>query len=52
MFHDIMKDLRAVNANLLLAFLSNRGFHALLCYRILHFLWKKKISLLPLIITR
>ena len=53
---DIKEDLvflkKKYNVNLIQAILSNRGFHALLFYRIANFLWKNKIPLVPLILTR
>lgn len=52
MFKDIMLDIKATKGNPILVFISNRGFHALLIYRISHFLWKKKIPLIPLLFTR
>jgi len=36
----------------MMALLANRGIHALICYRISHFLFSKRIPLLPLILTR
>lgn len=38
--------------NPVVAFFTNRGFHALFCYRISHKLYKFRIPLVPLIITR
>lgn len=40
------------NISYLMSVMSNRGFHALLFYRISHFLYNYKIPLLPLIFTR
>jgi len=40
------------NISYITSVLSNRGFHALLFYRISHFLYKVKIPILPLIFTR
>jgi len=56
LFKNINADLNAANqfslANKVGIFFSNRGFHALLFYRIAHTLYKWKIPLLPLILTR
>ncbi|WP_202622665.1 serine O-acetyltransferase EpsC [Priestia megaterium] len=53
MIREIMEDLSKVeSSNKILVFLTNRGFHALLNYRISNFLWKKKVPLIPLILTR
>lgn len=53
MFKDIRLDMSAVgDNNKFKVFLTNRGFHALLFYRISNKLWKMKIPLLPLILTR
>ncbi|MHC0448122.1 serine O-acetyltransferase [Flavobacterium sp. 3-218] len=53
---DIKADLYALSNKFSLSkvaiILSNRGFHALLIYRISHFLYKYKIPLFPLILTR
>lgn len=32
--------------------LTNRGFHAVLLYRLAHFCWRRRIPLLPLLLTR
>lgn len=31
---------------------ASRGFHALVCYRLAHLLWEKRVPLLPLLLTR
>ena len=53
---DIYKDLKILKqeygASYLMALISNRGIHSLLFYRLAHFLYKYKIPLLPLILTR
>jgi len=53
---NIKNDLLALkhkyNISFSYAIMANRGFHALLFYRIANFLYKKKIPLLPLIFTR
>ncbi|WP_206706332.1 serine O-acetyltransferase EpsC [Anoxybacillus flavithermus] len=49
---DILDDLYAVESNKFKAFLSNRGFHALLIYRISNLLYRWHIPLLPMILTR
>ncbi len=49
---DIKMDLKSIEANPLMAALSNRGFHALVIYRISRAIWLAKIPLLPLILTR
>lgn len=45
-------DICVTDKNRLLFVISNRGFHALFIYRISNFLWKKKIQLIPLLLTR
>lgn len=52
MINNVLKDLEKVDSNRYLAFFSNRGFHALLIYRISNSLYKKNVPLLPLILTR
>jgi Serine acetyltransferase len=52
MFQNIKDDIRRVPGHWLRVLLTNRGVHALICYRISHFLWKHKIPLIPLILTR
>lgn len=48
-----MLDMSVVeDSNKFKTFLTNRGFHALLCYRISNKLWKMKVPLVPLILTR
>jgi len=53
---DIYKDLKILKqeygVSYLMALISNRGIHSLLFYRLAHFLYKYKIPLLPLILTR
>lgn len=49
---DAILDLKAVCAHPIIAFLSNRGFHALLVYRISNRLWRWRIPVIPLILTR
>jgi serine O-acetyltransferase len=50
--NNLKKDLNQINKHWVKALFSNRGFHALLVYRISNKLWKLKIPLLPLIMTR
>lgn len=52
MWGDVQADLKAVPSNPLLAAISNRGFHALLVYRISHWMHAHSIPLIPLILTR
>ena len=53
---DILTDLEALksryNLSIIKAIISNRGFHALLFYRIANYLHKRRIPLIPLILTR
>lgn len=49
---DIYKDICVVDKNRFLFVISNRGFHALLIYRISNYLWRKKVPLIPLLLTR
>lgn len=49
---EVILDLKAVDAHPIIAFLSNRGFHALLAYRISNRLWRWRIPVIPLILTR
>jgi serine O-acetyltransferase len=49
---DLMRLKTEYGVNPVLGFLTNRGYHALLVYRIAHFLDNYKIPLLPLILTR
>lgn len=49
---DVKSDLRAIGSNPLIAAISNRGFHALVVYRISRTAWIAKIPLIPLILTR
>lgn len=49
---DIIADIKAVDAYWLKVILSNRGFHALLTYRLSHLLYRIGVPLLPLILTR
>ncbi|WP_038016609.1 hypothetical protein [Thermoanaerobacter sp. X514] len=48
---DIYKDICVVDKNRFLFVVSNRGFHALLIYRISNYLWRKKVPLIPLLLT-
>lgn len=52
MIKEIVEDIRLTNTHWLKAVISNRGFHALLFYRLSNWLWKRRIPLLPLILTR
>jgi serine O-acetyltransferase len=52
MIREIKADIRAVESGRLKAIISNRGFHALLFYRLANFLWHKHIPVIPLILTR
>lgn len=53
MFKDILADIRAIHdSHWLKVIISNRGFHALLTYRICNLLWRYKIPLIPMILTR
>lgn len=56
MIKNSIEDLKVLkekyNVSYLLAILSNRGWHSLFFYRISNFLWKNKIPLLPLVLTR
>src|SRR6202051_2470125 len=56
LYENIIEDLRAAKrfslTNKIIIFFFNRGFHALLFYRISNILYKYKIPLLPLILTR
>jgi len=52
MFNDIKMDILSVGGNRIKVFLTNRGFHALLFYRIANKLSRIKVPLLPLILTR
>lgn len=53
MLNEIKRDLSAVaDSNNIKVFFTNRGFHALLFYRISNKLWKLKVPLIPLIFTR
>lgn len=49
---DIQEDMCAVNANPIAVLLFNRGFHALLFYRVSNILYKSKLSVIAMIITR
>lgn len=49
---EIKKDLKAVQTGKFMAILANRGFHALLVYRISRFLWERKVPVISLILTR
>lgn len=52
MLLSILEDLKGVESNPILAFLSNRGFHALLCYRVSNWLYQHRVPLVPLVLTR
>lgn len=52
MLDKIILDIRAVRANPLMVAVSNRGFHALLIYRIANTLYKSEVPLVPLILSR
>jgi len=56
LFKEISRDIKAAKQfslnNALVIFLFNRGFHALLNYRIANKLYKWKIPVLPLVFTR
>jgi serine O-acetyltransferase len=56
LYDNIIEDLNATNrfslVNKTTIFFFNRGFHALLFYRIANILYKCKVPLLPLILTR
>ncbi|RXZ83383.1 serine acetyltransferase [Paenibacillaceae bacterium] len=52
MLTELRQDLRAAKGSALSTILANRGFHALLFYRISRMLWKRKIPLIPLVLTR
>ncbi|MDM8176755.1 MULTISPECIES: serine O-acetyltransferase [Olivibacter] len=49
---DLRQLKKVYEINYLLAVLANRGFHALFVYRLSNWLYKIKIPLLPLILTR
>jgi len=55
-FYNIIYDLKALKkkykVSYLKAFISNRGFHSLLFYRISNCLYKLRIPIIPLILTR
>lgn len=50
--NDILQDIRAVNANPMAVLLFNRGFHALLFYRVSNILHRSKLSVISMILTR
>jgi len=56
MFQSVKEDLELLKTkfglNPVAAFLTNRGFHALLCYRISNKLFLNKIPVVPLFLTR
>lgn len=52
MLNAFISDLDAVGSNRVLALLSNRGFHALAFYRVAHELHRRKIPLVPLVLSR
>lgn len=49
---NVILDFRAVKGNRIAVALANKGFHALLIYRISHFLWQHHIPAIPMILTR
>lgn len=52
MFHAIKADIAIIEGNPIMTVLSNRGFHALLFYRIAHWLWVHRIPVFPMVLTR
>lgn len=52
MIEQIMHDLRSVQCGRARAFFFNRGFHALFIYRISNLLYRHRIPIVPLILTR
>lgn len=56
LYKQIIEDIKAANrfslANKLVIFFFNRGFHALLMYRLSNLLYRWKIPLFPMIFTR
>jgi len=52
LYKEILEDIRSTNTHWALAVFGNRGFHALFIYRISNWLWKMKVPLIPLILTR
>lgn len=51
-FEDINYINKKYNISKLMAFLTNRGIHSLIFYRISHTLYRHKIPLFPMILTR
>jgi serine O-acetyltransferase len=51
-YEDLKTLKQTYNISYVMSILSNRGFHALLFYRISNFLYKCKVPILPLIFTR
>jgi serine O-acetyltransferase len=49
---EIIMDIKKVEGKFILSLLTNRGVHALISYRISHWLWLHKIPLIPMILTR
>jgi serine O-acetyltransferase len=49
---NVRKDIAAANGHWLKVVLTNRGFHALLFYRISNWMYRRKIPIIPLILTR
>ncbi len=55
-FHDLRADLEFITRRFKKSrwrtIAASRGFHALVCYRTAHWLWKNHVPLLPLLLTR
>ncbi len=51
-YQDLQMLKQKYNVSYLMGILSNKGFHALLIYRISNFLFMHKIPLVPLVLTR
>ncbi|MCI1881069.1 MAG: hypothetical protein LKI94_02625 [Sporolactobacillus sp.] len=49
---ELLQDFRAVHGRRWQVLLANRGFHALIIYRLSHFLWKRHVPILPMIFSR
>lgn len=52
LFSAIRMDIACVEVSWVQCVLSNRGFHALLVYRLSNWLYKRRIPLVPMILTR
>lgn len=50
--HDIQDDVKCIKGNNVKVFLLNRGFQALFIYRLSNLLWRKKVPIIPLVLTR